>query len=177
MNIKPVIDSYKRYGGDTIEVVGANIQEAGLALNNEARKAGISTPVFCEGNDQYWEYLQNKTNSRVEVGQVYRFRFVSSSNIFFLSTLSVDSKNFVPPLAIVALAEACERLISRNDETLFKDNNGEKLWVLGESEDVALWSSSLTGVEVVCFDPDPTAHGSSIYSSLRYIQRPSLIED
>jgi hypothetical protein len=115
------------------------IQELGRASNAEAKAGGMSSPVFCE-DQAFWQKNEANPDLQTEPGKTYRFRIPQGSR-----DRSPDQAEFLfhaplAPLGAIALAEACERLQTNNEGSLYKIDD-RSVWVMGATPGVALLSS------------------------------------
>ena len=166
-----ILAGYTKHEDGTIEITlpqGATIQEAGEILNRAAENKGFGYPVFYEGDKAFWE--KNEANPKLctKPGESYRFRIPPDS---VSKTKAEQVEEFGPgaSLGAIAIAEACERLKEGNDKTLFKDVDGDKVWVRGSAPGVALCSSSHDGVYVYGYDDDPR-HNNVAFAPLASVR-------
>lgn len=105
-----------------------SIQDIGKILNQEARNRGLKDPVFCEGQESGWQIFEKNHSSSAVPGQTYQFMIPAES---VSRDLIYSEKTFGPaaPSAVVAFAEACKKLSSKNTESLFQNEEGESFRV------------------------------------------------
>jgi hypothetical protein len=140
---------YKKYEDGSVEITmpkDGKIQELGKALNAEAKAGGISRPVFYEDQAGFWQNNEANPDLQTEPGKTYRFRIPSDS---LDKNRNKQTKDYgsLRPLGAIALAEACERLQTKNEGCLYKIG-GRPVWVRGATPGVAL-DSHVNGVGVV----------------------------
>ena len=141
------------------------IQLAGQILNEAARAKGMKNPVFYEGQEDVWK--KNEANSELQtvLGKTYSFKIPTNSLGKSRAKQEKIFGNKGAPIGAISIAEACERLNTKNKDTLLKDKDGNKVWVRGSARGVALDSGSVSGGVGVCFDDvsyDDVAFASSV---------------
>ena len=132
-----ILQGYKKLAGGVIEITlpeGISIQDLGKLLNAAAREKGIG-PVFYEGNARLWAELGSDPELSTEGRRTYRFR-IEPDSFYKTRAEQVRDHGKGAPLGAIAISEACERLF--NNATLFKNTDGEPIWVRGSTPQVAL---------------------------------------
>ena len=124
------------------------IDAAGRILNEAAKAKGMPKPVFYEGQEAFWK--KNEANSELQTvpGKTYSFKIPTNSPGKSRAKQEKIFGNKGAPIGAIAIAEACERLNTKNKDTLFKDKDGNKVWVRGSARGVALYSRTFVGVVV-----------------------------
>ena len=149
-----ILKGFKKLRNEVIEITlpeGMTIQEAGKVLNAAAKTPveeggkGWEAPVFNERDSNFWELNEAKDDRRTVPGQAYRFQVFGKES---------TERGVRAPLGALAIAEACERFLTNNGGTLFRDGDGYGIWVLGLNKNVALNSRNRwTGVGVTGLHP------------------------
>ncbi|MCB0329147.1 MAG: hypothetical protein KDD70_05775, partial [Bdellovibrionales bacterium] len=142
-----ILQGFKKLDGGVIELtlpVGTTIQEAGKLLNAAAKEKGMKFPVF-ECDAGFWAKNEENTSLQTEPGRTYQFK-IPTDSVSKTRAEQVRDHGEGAPLGAIAIAEACERLNTENNGTLFKDANGNKVWVRGSAPGVALHSFADLGV-------------------------------
>lgn len=145
-----ILQGFKKLDGGVIELtlpVGTTIQQSGRLLNAAAREKGMKFPVFFEGNAEFWK--DNEANDALQTipGKTYRFK-IPADSVSKTRAKQIKEYGQGAPLGAVAIAETCERLNTENNGTLFRDANGNKVWVRGSAPGVVRGSNSGVGVSV-----------------------------
>jgi hypothetical protein len=145
-----ILQGFRKLDDGVIELtlpVGTTIQDAGNILNAAAKEKGMKYPVFNDGNAEFWEKIEAITDLQTKPGKTYRFK-IPTDSLRKTKIEQVRDHGEGAPLGAIAIAEACERLNTENNGTLFKDAGGNKVWVRGSTPGVVLYSSDGDGVYV-----------------------------
>ena len=151
-----ILQGFKKLDDGVIELtlpVGTTIQEAGTILNAAATTPveeggkGMEDPVFYEGSAKFW--AENEANADLQTvpGRTYQFK-IPTDSVSKTRADQVREYGEGAPLGAIAIAEACERLNTDNKGTLFRDADGNKVWVRGSAPGVVLNSNANYGVYV-----------------------------
>ncbi|MCB0328012.1 MAG: hypothetical protein KDD70_00070 [Bdellovibrionales bacterium] len=145
-----ILKGFKKLEGGVIEItlpVGTTIQQAGELLNAAAKEKNMTSPVFNERYETFWAKYEKNPSLETHPGRTYRFKIATDSASNTRSEKGQDHDGAVP-LGAIAIAEACERLNTRNTGTLLKVTASRTFVVRGSDLDVALTSSPGRGVSV-----------------------------
>jgi hypothetical protein len=129
------------------------VQEAGKILNAEAKARDMRKPVFYEGDKETWATIESDVRYKTEAGKTYPFT-IPVDSVYKTRGTQEDRYGQGAPLGAIAIAEACHRLNTDNAETLFKDENGNRVWVRGSAPGFALFSDPGRGVDICGADGD-----------------------
>jgi len=142
-----ILQGFKKLAGSIIELtlpIGVSIQEAGKILNATARDKGMSYPLFYEGDKKFWSKNQANAKLKTVPGQTYRFK-IQTGSAKKTKAEQVNAYGKGVPIGAVVLAEACMQLATKNEETLFKDADGNKIWLRGSAPGIVLRSCLVGG--------------------------------
>ena len=148
---KNILDGFK-YNKNTGEIEltlpkGVTIQEAGEILNASAKDRQMEKPVFYTEDKEAWSKIEANEKTKTEAGKTYKFS-VPTDSVDKTRAKQEQDHGTGAPLGAIAIAEACHRLNTQNEGTLFKDANGNRVWVRGSASGFALCSRSGYGVYV-----------------------------
>ena len=132
---KDILKGFKKHDEGVIELTlphGTTIQEAGELLNAAAREKRMKRPVFDESRKGFWKANEADDDHATFPGRTYQFR-IATDSASKTRAEQVRDHGEGAPLGAIVIAEACERLNSFNLETLFKNANGDKVWVHGSN--------------------------------------------
>lgn len=126
------------------------VSEAGRILNAAARAKGLEDPVFEERNNYFWSRVEADTALQTIPGKTYTFKvhFDSIEKDKARQIKEHGNGDKGAPNAVIALADACERLKSSNQNTLLRDQDGEKVWVRGLADGASHYSHDENGCYV-----------------------------
>ncbi len=119
---------------------------AGEILNAAAQAQGLGL-VFDGRDAEFWRGNEADPDLRTVPGQEYVLT-IDLASLGKDRPLQLSDHGPGVPNGAIALAEACERLIPKQQGTLFKDARGNNIWVRGLTPGVALCSDSAGGVRV-----------------------------
>jgi len=163
-SVKDILQSYNKFSDGVIEITlpfGTSVQKAGEILNSAAKEKGMEYPVLYEGDVKLWAKNEANDDLQTKPGRIYQFKVPTDS---VSKTKEEQIKEYGPaaPLGAITIAEACERFITENRETLFKNTDGKRLWVRGSAPGVALYSFAGHGVEVYIRNDDDDDHDNDV---------------
>lgn len=152
-----ILDGFK-YNKNTGEIEltlpkGVTIQEAGEILNASAKDRQMEKPVFYTENKETWSKIEANQKTKTEAGKTYKFS-IPTDSVDKTRAEQEEDHGTGAPLGAIAIAEACHRLNTQNEGTLFKDANGHRVWVCGSASGFALFSFSSDGVCVYGYEGD-----------------------
>jgi len=136
-----------------------SVVELAAALNAAAHTRGLGSDVFFLDDDarSFWEEHEANEKTRTTPGLTYSFAidhdFVQASR-----DSQVGQLGELAPLAVVALAEGCQRLSSHNKQSIFEREGGNSLLVRCQTTDRLLYSFPQVGVDVSKDDGAPYQH-------------------
>jgi hypothetical protein len=165
-----ILRFFKKRDQDVIELTlpkGTSVQEAGKLLNSAAKGEGLNYPVFDENIVEIWEQLEAKPAHKTKPGHTYRFKILPTS----VNKTRFEQENVLgkgAPLGALAIAEACERLVTRNNGSLFRDQENRPLLVRGSFSGMGLESNPKTGVTLSCIS-DGHRLGHVAFASLEVV--------
>ena len=146
-----ILEGFKKLDDGVIEItlpVGTSIQEAGEILNAAAREKGMEYPVFNIDDADRWAKNEADSDLQTEPGKAYQFK-IPMDSVSKTRASQVKDQGVGVPLGAIAIAEACERFNTENNGSLFKDADGDMVWVRGSAPGVALGSILGFGVGIL----------------------------
>lgn len=145
-----ILQGFKKLSDGVIKLtlpVGVTIQKAGEILNRAAKNKEMEFSVFYEGQKDFWQKNEANEDLRTKPGKTYLFK-IPTDSVSKTKSEELRDHGEGAPLGALAIAEACERLNTTNEGTLFKGVSGDRVWVRGSAPGVALFSYSRSGVFV-----------------------------
>ena len=148
MLVDLLVESFRQHDGGMVELAlpkGITISELGSGLNARAKAEGMPYRVWY-GGSSLWDDMESSEQILAERERTYRFVIRPSSVGKHLNE-QVSEYGLGAPLEIVALAESVNRLLTKDNGSLFRmvgDNH--KVKVRGATADLKLHSSHYYGV-------------------------------